>query len=64
MTKRRDFSDKVIKAKNKDGEIKELHAKRVGEWYCGLRGPAGATVPLVCHKGKSDAPVSTPRDDP
>jgi len=27
MTKRRDFSDKVKKAENKDGGIKELHAK-------------------------------------
>jgi hypothetical protein len=27
MTKRRNFSDKIKKVENKEGEIKELHAK-------------------------------------
>jgi transposase len=44
------FSDKVKKAENKDGEIKELHTKM----------SQLAVKNDLCHKGLSDEPVHCP----
>ena len=47
------FSDKVKKAENKDGEIKELHTKM----------SQLAVKNDLCHKGLSDEPVHCPADN-
>lgn len=50
------FSDKVRKAENKDGEIKDLHAK-IGQLAVekmlrrAFAAPLGPRSPLRCHKG-------------